>query len=268
MGEAASREARAEAPTAKDPDSTKDLPIISTVQNINQPETCDEALPPVCSTDPSRCGSFLSSDGPCPRYARRGCPLRHQEGYQAVTGPTPATRTPGPAPMFSSNTGDWHTPPKIIEAVRELFDSRIDLDPCSNSHEAPNVPALVHFTREDDGLSRPWFGRVYLNPPYGKGIGPWIEKVREEHEAGRVTAAVVLVKAATDTRWFRVLSERYPRCEVAGRLHFSGDPRPAPFPSVLFYLGDEVQRFAEVFGRFGVLVAPLPADPATRAEAL
>lgn len=174
-------------------------------------------------------------------------------------GPTPATRTPGPAPMFSSNTGDWYTPPEIVEAVRDLFDGRIDLDPCSNSHEAPNVPALVHFTREDDGLSREWFGRVYLNPPYGKGIGPWIEKVREEYEAGRVTAAVVLVKAATDTRWFRVLSERYPRCEVAGRLRFSGCKNPAPFPSVLFYLGDEVQRFADVFGRFGVLVAPLPA---------
>ena len=215
-----SGEARAEAPTAKDPDSTKDLPIISTAQNINKSETPDEALPPVCETDP--------------------------------------TRTPGPAPMFTSNTGDWYTPPEIVEAVRELF-GIIDLDPCSNSHEAPNVPALVHFTREDDGLSRPWSGRVYLNPPYGKGIGPWIEKVREEHEAGRVTAAVVLVKAATDTRWFRVLSERYPRCEVAGRLKFSGCKNPAPFPSVLFYLGDEVQRFADVFGRFGVLVAPLPA---------
>ena len=215
-----SGEARAEAPTAKDPDSTKDLPIISTAQNINKSETPDEALPPVCETDP--------------------------------------TRTPGPAPMFTSNTGDWYTPPEIVEAVRELF-GIIDLDPCSNSHEAPNVPALVHFTREDDGLSRPWSGRVYLNPPYGKGIGPWIEKVREEYEAGRVTAAVVLVKAATDTRWFRLLSERYPRCEVAGRLKFSGCKAPAPFPSVLFYLGDEVQRFADVFGRFGVLVAPLPA---------
>ena len=85
MGEAASREARAEAPTAKDPDSTKDLPIISTAQNINQPETPDEALPPVCETDPSRCGSFLSRDGPCARYSRRGCPMRHQAGYQAVT---------------------------------------------------------------------------------------------------------------------------------------------------------------------------------------
>jgi hypothetical protein len=257
MGEAASREARAEAPTATKPEAAG-YSVISTEQTINQPERPGAPLPAVCETDPTRCGSFLSSDGPCPRYARRGCPLRHQDGYQAVTGPTPATRTPGPASMFSSNTGDWHTPPEIVEAVRDLF-GIIDLDPCSNSHEAPNVPALVHFTREDDGLSRPWFGRVYLNPPYGKGIGPWIEKVREEHEAGRVTAAVVLVKAATDTRWFRVLSERYPRCEVAGRLKFSGCKNPAPFPSVLFYLGDEVQRFADVFGRFGVLVAPLPA---------
>ena len=80
MGEAASREALAQSPTAKDPDSTKDLPIKSTVQNINKSEPSDEALPPVCSTDPSRCGSFLTSDGPCPRYARRGCPLRHQAG--------------------------------------------------------------------------------------------------------------------------------------------------------------------------------------------
>jgi len=215
-----SGEARAEAPTAKDPDSTKDLPIISTAQNINKSETPDEALPPVCETDP--------------------------------------TRTPGPAPMFTSNTGDWYTPPEIVEAVRELF-GIIDLDPCSNSHEAPNVPARTIYTREDDGLTREWSGRVYLNPPYGKGIGPWIEKVRAEHEAGRVTAAVVLVKAATDTRWFRLLSERFPRCEVAGRLKFSGCKAPAPFPSVLFYLGDEVQRFAEVFARFGVLVAPLPA---------
>lgn len=258
MGES-SGEAPGQAPTTKDPVSTKDLPIISTDENINQPIRPGDTLPAVCETDPSRCGSFLSSDGPCARYSRRGCPLRHQAGYQAVTDPTPATRTPGPAPMFTSSTGDWYTPPEIVEAVRDLFDGRIDLDPCSNSHEAPNVPALVHFTREDDGLSRPWSGRVYLNPPYGKGIGPWIEKVREEHEAGRVTAAVVLVKAATDTRWFRVLSERYPRCEVAGRLKFSGCKAPAPFPSVLFYLGDEVQRFADVFARFGVLVAPLPA---------
>lgn len=170
--------------------------------------------------------------------------MRHQDGYRLVTDPAAVTMTPGPA---------------IIEAVRDLFDGRNDLDSCSNSREAPNMPALVPFVREDNGLSRKWSGRVYMNPPYGKEIRPWIEKVREEYEASRVTAAVVLVKAATDTRWFRVLSERYPRCEVAGRLKFSGCKAPAPFPSVLFYLGDEVQRFTEVFARFGVIVALLPA---------
>ena len=40
-----SGEARAEAPTAKDPDSMKDLPIISTVQNINQPIRPGDTLP-------------------------------------------------------------------------------------------------------------------------------------------------------------------------------------------------------------------------------
>jgi len=91
MGEAASREARAEAPTAKDPDSTKDLPIISTAQNINQPETCDEALPPVCCTPATRCGSFLSSDGPCARYSRRGMPVAapgRLQGGDPMTGDT------------------------------------------------------------------------------------------------------------------------------------------------------------------------------------
>ena len=85
-----SGEARAEAPTTKDPVSTKDLPIISTAQNINQPEPCGGRLPAVYETDPSKCGSYLSRDGPCARYSRRGCPLRHQAGYQEVTDATPA----------------------------------------------------------------------------------------------------------------------------------------------------------------------------------
>ena len=173
--------------------------------------------------------------------------------------------TPGPAAMFTSKSPEWYTPQHIIDSVLALF-REIDLDPCSNAKgSAANVPALEHFTREDDGLSRAWHGRVYLNPPYGRGIRPWISKVRGEYEAGRVQEAVVLVKSATDTAWFRILSERFARCEVAGRLRFSGCPDPAPFPSTIFYLGDRVQRFAKVFGGFGVIVAPLTA--ATRAEA-
>ncbi len=86
-----SGEARAEAPTATKPEAAG-YSVISTEQTINHPERPGDTLPAVCETDPSRCGSFLSSDGPCPRYARRGCPLRHQDGYLIVTDPTPAAR--------------------------------------------------------------------------------------------------------------------------------------------------------------------------------
>ena len=167
--------------------------------------------------------------------------------------------SPGPEAMYTSKTSEWYTPPEIIEAVLALFGGTIDLDPCSNSKTDPNVPAREHFTQEDDGLSHAWHGRVYMNPPYGRGIAPWISKVREEYEAGRVQEAVVLVKSATDTAWFRILSEKYPRCEVAGRLHFSGCSDAAPFSSTIFYLGERVQRFVEVFGGIGVIVAPWPA---------
>ena len=89
MGEAASREARAEAPTATKPEAAG-YSVISTEQTINQPERPGDTLPAVCETDPSRCGSFLTSNGPCPRYSRRGCPLRKDPRYELVTGEMPA----------------------------------------------------------------------------------------------------------------------------------------------------------------------------------
>lgn len=91
MGEAASREARAEAPTATKPEAAG-YSVISTEQTINQPELPGAPLPAVCETDLTRCGSFLSSDGPCPLHALRGCPLRHRAGHRAVTDPDPAVR--------------------------------------------------------------------------------------------------------------------------------------------------------------------------------
>jgi len=83
MGEAASREALEQSPTATKPEAAG-YSVISTEQTINQPERPGAPLPAVCETDPTRCGSFLTSDGPCPRYARRGCPLRHQAGARGA----------------------------------------------------------------------------------------------------------------------------------------------------------------------------------------
>ena len=84
MGEAASREARAEAPTATKPEAAG-YSVISAEQTINQPERPGAPLPTVCrSLAGTLCGSFLTSSGPCRRFALRGCPLRRDRRYQLL----------------------------------------------------------------------------------------------------------------------------------------------------------------------------------------
>jgi len=162
---------------------------------------------------------------------------------------------------YSSATPEWYTPRPIIDRVVDFFDA-IYLDPCSNSHDAPNVPAGAVYTESDDGLAQPWFGRVYVNPPYGDGIGRWTEKARNEYEASRnrldpdepelfsVESVIMLLPARVDTEWFRTLRD-YAVCFLRGRLKFVGADSSAPFPSMMVYLGDEVDRFARVMQPIG-----------------
>jgi phage N-6-adenine-methyltransferase len=150
---------------------------------------------------------------------------------------------------FSSESPEWYTPPEIIQRVEKLFGS-IDLDPCSNSHKTPNVPAANRFTKDDDGLAQTWKGRVYMNPPYGREIVEWVEKLAAEYEAGNVKEAIALVPARTDTEWFKILRE-HPRCFIWGRLNFSQSENSAPFPSVVFYLGKRLASFIKAFRDLG-----------------
>ncbi|KAF5049752.1 DNA N-6-adenine-methyltransferase [anaerobic digester metagenome] len=208
-----------------------------------------------------RPANYRTTFDPVTLQAEWLCPECHN-GLSNGNGQT----APGPKAMFTSNSPEWYTPREIVTSVIEVL-REIDLDPCSNSREDPNIPARTHYTKDDDGLSREWSGRVYMNPPYGREIAAWIEKLQAGYEAGSITEAITLVKAATDTKWFNVLSGRYARCEVNGRLKFSDSKSPAPFPSVIFYLGEDAKRFSEVFSKHGTITAPLvpetPAAPGT-----
>ena len=149
---------------------------------------------------------------------------------------------------FSSATAEWCTPPETIHLVLDVL-GQIDLDPASNAGE-PNVPALRHYTKQDDGLSLPWAGRVFLNPPYGNDLAKWTSLLCEEFEKGTLTEAIALLPARTDTAWFRGLA-KYPRCFLQGRLKFLGAKSSAPFPSMLVYLGARPGVFWKVFSNTG-----------------
>lgn len=160
----------------------------------------------------------------------------------------PATQADGMAVHYSSETPEWYTPKPIIERVRRSL-GQIDLDPCSNTG-TPNVPALQRYTVQDDGLAHDWRGKVYMNPPYGRAIAPWIEKFRQEYTIGNMTAGIALVPARTDTDWFRMLNQ-YAICFIDGRLHFNDSDAGAPFPSCAVYAGDDIAGFAFAFGEIG-----------------
>lgn len=160
------------------------------------------------------------------------------------------------AGMYSSETPEWYTPGKIIDRVVSMFET-IDLDPCSNSADwrEAAVPATDYWTRADNGLVQPWHGNVYMNPPYGDEIPPWIDRMVAAYISGEISAAIALLPGRTDTDWFSPLFS-YPICFVHGRLKFGNTSNSAPFPSVVVYLGPDVQTFHDWFHDLGPIMIP------------
>ena len=160
--------------------------------------------------------------------------------------------------LFSSETPEHYTPKRIVDLVIGTLGG-IDLDPCSNPGGSPIIPAGSHFTPVENGLTRTWFGRVYLNPPYGRVIGSWVGKLVSEFRAGNVHSAIALVPARVDTAWFGELYG-FPVCFVRGRLRFLDRERKpqgsAPFPSAIVYMGTEFERFRSEFGSLGNIYIP------------
>lgn len=87
---------------------------------------------------------------------------------------------------------DWVTPREILLPL-----GYFDLDPCIPSF-MPWRTAQRMLTKLDDGLTSPWQGRVWLNPPFDRrAIGKWLAKMAE-HANG-----IALIPAATETAHFK-----------------------------------------------------------------
>ena len=153
--------------------------------------------------------------------------------------------------MRSSLSVEHYTPKRVLDAVLQCFKGEIGLDPCSNRRDAPNVPAARHYFLHDDALTQDWSAEsVFMNPPYGREIDRWVSKLVDSYTTGKVEAAIALVPARTDTQWFAQLNH-YPVCFVRGRLTFVGNDASAPFPSALFYLGQNLGDFYYAFNELG-----------------
>lgn len=89
-----------------------------------------------------------------------------------------------------SDRDTWLTPPSLLQQLGPF-----DLDPCT----PPVMPwetASKRYTKDDDGLTKPWSGYVWLNPPFSN-VRPWIERLAE-HDNG-----IALVPASTGCRYWQ-----------------------------------------------------------------
>lgn len=181
-------------------------------------------------------------------------------------GEEPAQPQRAALPQHRSESNEWYTPADIIERVREAFGGRIDLDPASCVAANEVVLADAIWTEEEDGLSCEWWGKVFLNPPYGRGEGHvsnlarWTESAIARLESGEITDLILLVKASTGEAWFRRLWSGWV-CFPYRRLQFrlpgeTGQTAGAPHSSALIYFGPHPDLFAHAFWGIGRIVPP------------
>ena len=139
----------------------------------------------------------------------------------------------------SATSETWTTPKEFLEPLYTIFGT-FDLDPCSPTSDGRTtfVKARAYFTEADDGLSLPWFGTVYMNPPYGRSIHHWTAKAKSEVGQGNAEVVVGLIAARPDTRyWHRDVAGSASIFFLKGRLKFGNAEQVAPFPSCLVVWG-------------------------------
>ena len=96
---------------------------------------------------------------------------------------------------------------ELGEALDFAGAPKFDLDPCAarELRKQLGLPPIadVEWDIEDDGLSRDWFGRVFVNPPFSD-IMPWVEKAEREIKRDSVSTITFLVPAnRTEQPWFQ-----------------------------------------------------------------
>jgi len=136
-----------------------------------------------------------------------------------------SARSMGSHQSAAAKSDTWLTPPEILGPL-----GAFDLDPCACPEPRPWPTAATMWTKADLPLQRPWFGRVWLNPPFGpRDVVTAFMRRMAEHNRG---TALLFARTETD------LFHRYVWDAASGVLFLRGRPhfhRPdgsrAPFNS-------------------------------------
>jgi phage N-6-adenine-methyltransferase len=171
-----------------------------------------------------------------------------------VTVPEDSGEASKPHVAHNSGNNEWYTPVEYVDAAFKVMGA-IDLDPASSATANEVIDAATFYTADDDGLSKDWHGRVWMNPPYASDlIGKFAAKLCQHFNLGEVTEAVVLVNNATETGWFQEMAALASAiCFPRGRVKFwHPEKESAPLQGqAVIYLGSQPKVFQSTFANFG-----------------
>lgn len=95
---------------------------------------------------------------------------------------------------------EWLTPAEYWQPLADALGG-FDLD-AATQHEYRQI-ADHHYTPAEDGLEQPWFGDVWINPPYGRDENPeWAKKIAGEADRPAVDTITALVPVSPGTMWW------------------------------------------------------------------
>ena len=145
------------------------------------------------------------------------------------------------------DTDHWYTPPWVFEGMAVTF----DLDVAAPVGGVPWVPARRSYSVDDDGLTEPWDGLVWCNPPYSAPTA-WCRRWAEHSPGGCLLIRADLSTSGPFVAW----SAAHAMYVHRKRIQFvSGSGVPSGsvnFSTVILARGDEcvagLQRLAHACG--------------------
>lgn len=124
---------------------------------------------------------------------------------------------------YNSKKDIWQTPDEVLDLIQE----NIDLDPCA----APDTSiGDINYTKDDDGLSKEWYGNVFINPPF-TNKDAFLQKTIEQSEKGNTDVIFVITPDSTDVQsWWHSRIE--PHSDYVwfsnGRIDYINPTSPGP----------------------------------------
>lgn len=153
---------------------------------------------------------------------------------------------------------EWYTPEWILERVRTVMGS-IDLDPASCELANQIVRAKQIFTQSDDGMEQTWYGNVFMNPPFARGVvTEFCTKLISENE--NIKQWIILINCMSGAPYFHSLLEvSNVLCFVKG-YHKFGRPQGLPpaktmYANVLIGRVNDSAKFRAEFNEIGYCLA-------------